>query len=816
MQVTHRQSMARVAESTLCARRLTLHGCVQGVGLRPEIARLARRNGLVGSVANSPAGVIIDVCGCEASLRQFERELEKSLPAFASVIGLEASERPLFDADGFSIHESTEIGPLHTAVPQDRAICRDCLDEALESTNRRYRHPFINCLNCGPRYSIIASLPYDRERTSMTCFEQCDRCRDEVESSEDRRFHSQANGCHECGPKLSVVGLHGDEVSGDAIKLAAESILAGQIVALKGIGGYQLLVDATNDDAVCELRRRKDRPTKPLAVMVDSIESAHRIASLDTLAASRLCDAANAIVLVEPKASSSLSKFIAPNLSEIGLFLPTTTLHYLLLSHIGRPVVVTSANTGSEPILYDDDSAFQELSSLADVILSHDRPIVRPIDDSVVRSIATRSTVVRLGRGLAPLTLPIPFSTHRILAVGGHQKVALALSNGHQSVLGPHVGDMESIAARTRFAEQAKALQTLYRCEADVIVHDGHPDYFTTRWAQSTGVRTIAVQHHHAHAVSAMFANGWLDREVLAVVFDGTGYGTDGTIWGGEFLRATVRSFERVASLRPFPLFGGDLAVRAPWRVAFALLVDSMGEDPAIEFLRQHGPLNANFPAQSMRQIVGLPAPQTTSAGRLFDGVASLILGLSTSDYDGEPAQRLEATAGTEPVAGYSFDFGGMRWTEREGEVSRLTNAVESTATPNASLWACHLSDTDRESFQTVDWRPAIQRIVADIQTHRPVADLAARFHQGLADAIVQICQQHRLPVVLSGGVFQNALLTERVVAGLTAARIEYGLHQSIPPNDGGLAAGQLAIAQAILAEEIASVQQQSGVSPCA
>ena len=615
----------------------------------------------------------------------------------------------------------------------------------------------------------------------MQGFGRCPACQAEYSDSKSRRFHAQTIACPQCGPSCWLVDSSGKELAraDAAIDEAAAALCAGNIVALKGLGGYQLLVDATNADAVARLRRRKVRPFKPLAVMVSSLATAESLGHLDASARARLTSREGPIVIV-PARPSTLAEGIHPHLDCIGLMLPTTPLHQLLGERC-PPLVATSGNREGEPLAWDEADAQSRLADVADCFLHHDRPIHRPVDDSVVRMIAGRSVTVRAARGLAPVRLDL-FEQNplQVLAVGGQQKVAIALHNGCQTVLGPHIGDLDELLTRQRFVSHVKEFCELYRATPEFIVHDMHPDYFTTRWAEETGQPTLAVQHHHAHVVSAMVEHGWLDGEVLGVAWDGTGYGPDGTIWGGEFLRATAAGYRRVARLRPFSLLGGEAAIREPWRTALAVLQDSIGTEDAVEFMVERG-----FQQQMLAKLLTIAqragiAPRTSSAGRLFDAVAAWLL-------PGEAAAR--------------------GWSLGEGHLAMLLESLcGGDEDGNASELPAHYHmPVTRMPVMAgqpdeLDWRPLVAALIADFHSGHSPALLATRFHEALADAIVRVAALHEdLPIVLSGGVFQNRLLTEVVSRRLAGRNQPVGLPGIIPPGDGGLAAGQLAVAIAQL-----------------
>jgi hydrogenase maturation protein HypF len=786
-----------VTVQAIVACRITLHGQVQGVGLRPAIARLADELHLAGTVANSSAGVVVHVEGSAEQIEMFQSRLTQTGRASGQLSIADVQLCEPAGLSGFHIVDSLVDGPLTTRVPPDRATCDACFAEVSTDQNRRSGYEFTSCTDCGPRYSIIDAMPYDRCRTSMRPFELCGPCVDEYRSPDDRRFHSQTNACPLCGPACT------SDANSLTTELAARAVLDGKILALKGLGGYQLIVDATNSEAIDRLRQRKQRPARPLAVMVQTLSDAEALAELSELERTVISGPERPIVLARARPASAYSTLcqsaIHPDLNELGLFLPTTPQHWLLLQRVGRPLIVTSGNLDGDPLAATHADANQTLSGVADVWLHHNRDIVRPIDDSVVRVIANRALTIRNARGLAPLSLPaIERFTRKcaaktgdvlppVLAAGGHQKSAVALFNGHQAMLGPHIGDLNSLATRQRFVEHVEQLQTLYRFQPQLIVHDSHPDYFSNQWAESTNTRTLAVQHHHAHVVSGLVQHDWLDREVLGVAFDGTGDGTDGTVWGGEFLHATVHGFKRVAHLRPIRLPGGETAIREPWRVGVSLLLASAGHKSVATFARTW---NQTINTKSVLSLASSQlAPETTSVGRLFDGVASLILGIVDSEFDGQPAMLLESAADPSVTGAYdllidgpgdAFSVLGSNRRERSSAAVRMQKSAPAQ----------------------LDWRPMIRHILQDVQDGCAVSVIAAKFHRGLARGVAAMCRRFNLPVVLTGGVFQNRLLTEWVIEELKSSECEVACHSTIPPNDGGLAAGQLAIALARLSHQ--------------
>jgi hydrogenase maturation protein HypF len=741
--------------------------------------------------------VSIHVEGPTSRVELFCGRLAACLPARAVLESIDRDDCQPLGEPGFRIVPSSTDGPPRAHVPPDVAVCRECLSDVAAPDNRRHGYVFTTCSGCGPRYSIVQRMPYDRTATGMSRFAMCPRCRAEYTSHADRRFHSQTNCCDDCGPRVWLSGCF--KTAGDcpsfaessrqngtvpfshavlkrpagggsnrvitqddgAIQSAAAALRRGAILALRGLGGYQLLVDATSESAVRELRRRKRRHARPLAVMVADHAEADSLAAIDTIERQALCDPVNPIVVLRRRAGTRLASAVCSSFDTVGLMLPTTALHDRLARAAGCPLVVTSGNLEGEPLEFDAARSERVFSGLADVWLHHDRPILRPIDDSVVRVVAGRVATARLARGLAPLPLTVD-TRHRIVALGAHQKAAIALANGVQAVLGPHVGDLDSEASRGRYLDHLAAIEELYDFEPQLLVHDEHPDYFTTQWAARQPVATLAVQHHHAHVVAGMIETGWLDREVLGVAWDGTGYGPDGTIWGGEFLVATARAYRRVARLLPFGLPGGEVAVREPWRVAVALVAQAAGLEAAASLAFDGVPGTA--PAQVV-QVVQRPhlCPRTSSAGRLFDAVAALALNTAHAQFEGEPAMLLEGACDRSAEGRYELPYS-------PGEPGLL------------------------------DWRPLVRGVLDDRRAGISPPAIAMRFHRALAGGVASVAKQFpRLPIVLGGGCFTNRVLTELVTEVLTSRARQVATPGVIPAGDGGLAAGQLAIAAARL-----------------
>jgi hydrogenase maturation protein HypF len=747
--------------------RVVVRGAVQGVGFRPFIYRLATELQLAGWVNNSAAGVQIEVEGAREQLHAFLLRVEADAPPRAVIQSLEATQLDPCGYTCFEVRRSDEAGARTTLVMPDIATCPDCLRELFDPANRRYHYPFINCTNCGPRYSIIEALPYDRPGTTMRGFRLCEACQTEYDDPRDRRFHAQPNACPRCGPHLSLWQPAGITVAeGHAALLeAADAIRCGQIVAVKGLGGFHLMVDARDEAAVARLRRHKAREEKPFAVMFPSL-AALRVECDVAPLEERLLRAPEApIVLLQRRDGGAIehtiiAQNVAPRNPYLGAMLPYTPLHHLLLADLGFPVVATSGNRADEPICTDEHEAVGRLAGIADLFLVHNRPIARHVDDSLVRVALGRELVLRRARGYAPLPVRATPAVDAVLAVGAHQKNTLAAASAGQLFVSQHIGDLDTPQALDALRRVAGSFERLYEWRPERIACDMHPDYRSTRFAErlaaERGLPLLRVQHHHAHVLACMAEND-LSGPVLGVAWDGTGYGLDGTVWGGEWLLVTGAGFERVAWLRPFRLPGGETAVKQPWRTALGLLHECFGDTRVV------AEIAPRLCAEGERALVetmlarGLNAPWTSSAGRLFDAVAALVGLRRVAGYEGQAAIELEWAI--DPAAGdacYPFD-----------------------------LEPC-------DTALAVDWRPMVRAIVGQLREHVPAGTIAARFHNTLAALIVAVAGRiGEQQVALTGGCFQNVALLERSVAGLRAAGLRPYWHQRIPPNDGGIALGQ-------------------------
>ena len=740
--------------SPCAARRLTITGQVQGVGFRPFVYRLAHQYGITGWVQNRRGEVRIVAEAAAPVLDRFVDNLLHAAPPLAKPVLAESTPVQTEGITAFTIKASDADSFAAVHVPPDYYTCPDCLQELHDSKDRRYRYPFINCTQCGPRYTLIKQLPYDRPNTSMVDFPLCPVCQDEYQNPLDRRFHAEPIACPQCGPRLEYVDIE-QRIRGNepALTQTLNALRNGKIVAVKGIGGYHLMCDAGNEQAVLRLRERKPRPAKPLAVMFpprgdNELAAIREVAHLHPTEVNLLTDPARPIVLVDKKQNTGLANAIAPQLNQIGVFLPYSPLHHVLLADFGTPLVATSANISGEPVLTDNAVVEQRLSRVAEAYLHHDRPIVRPADDSVYRLIANTPRPLRLGRGYAPLELTLPQQLDEVvLAVGGQMKNTIALAWDRRLVISPHIGDLDSVRSLQVFEQVIADLQRLYEVQVQVIVADAHPGYASRRWAELSGRRCFPVLHHHAHAATLSLEYGDA-KPWLVFTWDGVGYGNDDTLWGGEALYGRAGNWQRVASFRPFALPGGDKAGREPWRSAAALCWEV---ELAYQAPREH---DLVYSAWQKR----LNCPTTTAVGRLFDAAAAMIGLVNEASFEGQGPMWLEAMA---------------------------------TSSTTASPLPLHRTDDD---ILRADWQPVLGWLRDD---QLSLAERASRFHATLAATLVAKAEQLRdqfgeFQVGLSGGVFQNKLLTEQVMALLQKTGFEVYLPKTVPCNDGGLCAGQV------------------------
>ncbi|OIO38200.1 MAG: carbamoyltransferase HypF [Candidatus Omnitrophica bacterium CG1_02_46_14] len=749
--------------------KVTVHGAVQGVGFRPFVYRLASELGLCGWVANSTQGLLIEVEGGLQPLESFLSALTLQKPARSFI---QSSESVILDPKGyfsFKILESRTEGQKTALVMPDIAICDKCLSEIFDRGNRRCHYPFTNCTNCGPRYSLMEALPYDRHHTTMKNFSLCEACQAEYEDPTDRRYHAQPNACPHCGPHCELWDLEGrifakhDEALLKTVKL----ILKGQIAAVKGLGGFHLMVDATNENAVNRLRQQKHRQEKPFALMMPTLEMTKHFCEVSMLEEGLLCSPEAPIVLLRAKKDvplgvSPIVHSVAPRNPNLGVMLPYTPLHHLLMRELNIPVIATSGNLSEEPIVTDEYEAVRRLTRVADFFLVHNRPIARPVDDSIVRVINGRRMVLRRARGFAPLPFYASDSDKSILAVGAHLKNTVAQSIGGQIFVSQHVGDLGTEESWIAFTQAAKSFEKLYSQKPDLVAFDIHPGYPSTRFAEGLGLPEIRVQHHYAHCLSCMMENE-VENPVLGIAWDGTGDGDDGTIWGGEFLRIGSKGFERLAHFRTFRLPSSEQAVHEPRRSALGLLYEIFEESL---FEMKNMSVVSKFSAVELMNLKsllkkGLYSPKTSSAGRLFDAVASILGLCQIHDYEGQAAMQLEFAIDGQCVdEKYSIKF-----------------------FKNDSSWI-------------FDWEPMIREILADLNKGVHVGEIALKFHNTLAETILNVAAlSGEKKIVLSGGCFQNKYLLERTIKVLTAEGFSPYWHQRIPTNDGGISLGQISAA---------------------
>ena len=743
---------------------------MQGVGFRPFVYSRASKRALTGRVLNNATGVLIDLEGQAAAIDEFIRELELNPPPLSKIESIERVEdlTPI-DYRDFQILESDASGKKIVPVSADASTCDDCLREMFDPTNRRYRYPFINCTNCGPRFTITEQVPYDRANTTMRPFEMCARCRTEYENPLDRRFHAEATACGVCGPTLRLLDADGNDVGGDSLLKAKELLSAGRVLAIKGIGGFHLACDAQNSDAVLRLRTRKVREEKPFALMVRSIALIERFCELSEIDSSLLQSPARPIVLLNRNDESRLSQAIAPGVRTFGFMLPYTPLHYLLLEDMDQPLVMTSGNVSDEPIFFRDEDAINGLSRIAEYFLVHDRQIHIRTDDSVTRSLNGQSIVLRRSRGFAPAPIKTAFRFNQeILACGAELKSTFCLGRDQNAFVSHHIGDLENLETLRSFAEGIEHYQRLFDIHPQVVAYDLHPEYLSTKFALSLeGIdRRIGVQHHHAHVASGM-ADNQIEGDVIGVAFDGLGFGLDGKLWGGEFFVADFTRAQRVAHLTNVPLPGGTRAIREPWRMAAAYLQRTFGEN----FWNLDLPFTRELDGNSWKTVRSMIAsqlncPETSSMGRLFDAVSALLNVRKEITYEGQAAIELETLADLKATDCYEFDV----------------NEKEVTA------------------------EKVIKGAVEDLLNGVSVNQVSARFHESVAQLILRVATTTRDDfkinrAVLSGGVFQNMILTSRACQLLQAAGFEVFTHHRVPTNDGGISLGQAAIANALLDE---------------
>jgi len=755
--------------ASVARRRLEIAGVVQGVGFRPFVFKLAKEYGLAGYVVNTSRGVEIEVEGPVELLDAFVTALPERSPPQAEILTLTSEPLPPLGDSTFRIDHSRAVGRAATLIAPDLALCSDCLRELFEPGNRRYLYPFINCTNCGPRYSIVTGIPYDRPSTAMSKFAMCAECRREYDDPADRRFHAQPNACPDCGPRVVLVDRAGGKIaeSALAIEKSVDSLRNGEIIALKGLGGFHLAVNAKDQQAVARLRLRKGREEKPLAVMVRDLAAARQLVELGPEVEDLLNGPAAPILLAPARAGHGLARTVAPGTDRLGVMLAYTPLHHLLLRKFGGVLVMTSGNLSEEPICIDNDEALRRLAGIADLFLLHDREIYVRSDDSVLMRMGGAHRFLRRGRGFVPRPLLLKDDGPSVLALGGELKNTVCLLKGEQAIVGQHLGDLKNLASYDFFRENIGHLLKIFECEPELVVHDMHPDYLSTQWARDEQDRQVlAVQHHHAHLVSVL-AEHRQGGPAIGLILDGTGYGPDLNIWGGEILAGDSRGFKRLGAFESLPLPGGDAAVKAPWRIALGYLYAAHGgEVPGLPILqgRQVEPV-----IEMLRR--DLNCPQTSSCGRLFDAVAAISGVRSEIAYEAQAAIELMEAAG-----------GGLE---------------------RPYSWA--ISDDD--AIFRLQLSPMIREIASEVRTGAGPGQVSRRFHGTLVAMLTGAAERARRDtglnlVVLSGGVFNNRLLLEGLLESLPAQGFKVLSHEKVPPGDGGISLGQAVIGRRYLADQ--------------
>ena len=782
--------MSKAARQSLKLASISVRGIVQGVGFRPFVYGLAVKHNLKGWVYNTSEDVKIEVEGEAEAIKQFERELETNAPPLAHIENTTIEYHPLQGYKNFEIRHSQAQRGKYQLISTDVATCQACLDELLNPEDRRYRYPFTNCTNCGPRFTIIEGMPYDRPKTTMRYFQMCPRCQAEYDNPLDRRFHAQPNACPKCGPQVRLVDKRGNLVTeSNPIAAASQFLKEGKIVAIKGLGGFLLACDATNDTAVKTLRQRKKRPSKPFAIMVATLEEAKRHCYVSPEEEELLTSPQSPIVLMIWKEDSSVSREVAPNLWFLGTMLPYTPLHHILLRDTGRPLVMTSGNLSEEPIARDNDEALRRLSGIADYFLIHNRDIYSRYDDSVAIVERDTSQLVRRARSYAPYPIRLPFQARQVLACGAEEKNSFCLTKDKYAFLSQHIGDMENMETLEHFYSTISLYKKLFHVEPEVVAHDLHPDYLATKYAQElgeSGMKLVPVQHHHAHIASCMADNG-LESPVIGVAFDGTGMGGDGNIWGGEFLVTDYRDYRRAGHLEYLPLPGGAAAIKRPRRTAIGYILTLLGEN-ALNAVIASGAKQSQLTSIGQvtefevevikRQIERkINSPLSSSMGRLFDAVSALLGIRGEIDYEGQAAVELE-------MAAYS---------------SIIAMNVSDKAISHAQERYPYRIVED-EGIRIVRLKDLLSAVIEDFHHGISKGMISLKFHNTVARMINEMCQliadeSGISQVALSGGVFQNRLLLRKTVSLLESSGLQVLTHRQVPCNDGGISLGQAVIA---------------------
>jgi len=753
--------------------KVDIHGVVQGVGFRPFIYQLARQNNLSGWVRNTSSNVEVEVEGEEEAVQNFLSELRSKAPPMARIEGIHVLDHPPVGYTTFEIRASQAQEGRYQLISPDVATCQACLKEILDPVDRRYRYPFTNCTNCGPRFTIINDIPYDRPRTTMSCFQMCPQCQQEYDDPLDRRFHAQPNACAVCGPSLEVVDRQGNSLTGgDALAIASQLLREGHILAVKGLGGFLMACDATSHHAVRLLRERKRRAAKPLAVMFSTLMDVRKHCYVSPEEESLLLSPQSPIVLLRWRDGSDVSPEVAPGLKYLGVMLPYTPLHHLLLRETRLPLVMTSGNLSEEPIAKDNEEALRRLGRIADYFLVHNRGIFARYDDSVAMVEAGKPRLLRRARGYAPHPIHLPFKAKQILACGTELKNTFCLTRDEYAFLSQHIGDMENLETLEHFEATIELYKKLFRVQPQIVAHDLHPDYLATKYAREMAaaapeLRLCPVQHHHAHIASCLAENG-VNEPAIGVALDGTGYGTDSHIWGGEFLLVDYKGFRRLGHLQYVPIPGAEAAIKRPYRMAISYLYTLLGEhflDCDLPFLAEIDPLELELVRRQIQQAFN--SPLTSSCGRLFDAVSGLIGVRGTIDYEAQAAIELEMIATNAypcEEAAYPFDL------------------------------------TEENGMSIVQFGETFSAIISDVKRGVSKAEISLRFHNTVAEMVAHLCRclakkEGISKVALSGGVFQNRVLLRLTLAALDRVGLVPIIHSQVPPNDGGVSLGQAVIA---------------------
>jgi len=788
--------MSKVTRQSLKLARISVRGIVQGVGFRPFVYGLAVKHNLKGWVYNTSEDVKIEVEGKAEAIEQFEMELETEAPPLARIENITIEYHPPLGYKNFEIRHSQAQAGKYQLISPDVATCQACLGELLNPEDRRYRYPFTNCTNCGPRFTIIEDMPYDRPQTTMRSFQMCPQCQAEYDSPLNRRFHAQPNACPKCGPQVELVDNQGNLITeSNPIAAASQLLKEGKIVAIKGLGGFLLACDATNDTVVKRLRQRKKRPSKPFAIMVTTIDEAKRHCYVSPEEENLLTSPPSPIVLIRWREDSAVSREVAPNLRFLGIMLPYTPLHHILLRDTGLPLVMTSGNLSEEPIVRDNDEALRRLSGIADYFLIHNRDIYSRYDDSVAIVERGTSQLVRRARSYAPYPIHLPFEAKQVLGCGAEEKNTFCLTKDNYAFLSQHIGDMENMETLEHFDSTISLYKRLFHVEPEIIAHDLHPDYLATKYAWElgeSGTKLVPVQHHHAHIASCMADNG-LESPVIGVALDGTGMGVDGNIWGGEFLVADYRNFRRAGHLEYLPLPGGAAAIKRPYRTAIGYVLTLLGENALNTVI-------ASEARQSQLDSIGqvtevevevikrqlerrINSPLSSSMGRLFDAVSALIGIRGEIDYEGQAAVELEMAALSSVIARPALS-------EAKGLDEAISNNNES--------YTYHI--TEEEGIRIVHLKDLLSAVIEDLHQGISKGKISVKFHNTVARMINEMChliadETGVSQVALSGGVFQNRLLLRKAVRLLESSGFQVFTHRQVPCNDGGISLGQAVIA---------------------